>query len=206
MKKKKDVGSLDLLPKLQLINPRVYRIAQEILVRASWGFRLLSWHASQHSYIWKVESRQATVELCFLSDSPATETMGPIEHLHIWHGSQHHQFRQKVGLELSGEDKVQDKRSHTEASSHSPGTVVTPMAGFVVKVLFEDGAKVEAGQPVLVLEAMKMEFDGGLSRTPLKKGTDLNRDGGETKSYLWIHEDAKELFSDAQMGKNHSMN
>ena len=34
---------------------------------------------------------------------------------------------------------------------------MAPMAGLVVKVLVEDGAKVEAGQPVLVLEAMKME-------------------------------------------------
>jgi len=31
------------------------------------------------------------------------------------------------------------------------------MAGLVVKVLLEDGAQVEAGQPVMVMEAMKME-------------------------------------------------
>jgi hypothetical protein len=31
------------------------------------------------------------------------------------------------------------------------------MAGLVVKVLLEDGAQVDAGQPVMVMEAMKME-------------------------------------------------
>jgi 3-methylcrotonyl-CoA carboxylase alpha subunit len=31
------------------------------------------------------------------------------------------------------------------------------MAGLVVKVLLKDGARVEEGQPVMVMEAMKME-------------------------------------------------
>jgi acetyl/propionyl-CoA carboxylase alpha subunit len=31
------------------------------------------------------------------------------------------------------------------------------MAGLVVKALVKDGSKVEEGQPILVLEAMKME-------------------------------------------------
>lgn len=81
---------------------------------------------------------------------------GQIKHIHIWHGPHHHHFRQKLGLDLSDEDKTQHKTSF-ETTSHPPGTVVAPMAGLVVKVLVEDGAKVEAGQPVLVLEAMKME-------------------------------------------------
>ena len=37
------------------------------------------------------------------------------------------------------------------------GAVVSPMPGTVVKVTAAQGDKVEAGQPVLVLEAMKME-------------------------------------------------
>lgn len=35
--------------------------------------------------------------------------------------------------------------------------VLSPMPGSVIKVLAEDGDSVAAGQPVLVLEAMKME-------------------------------------------------
>jgi acetyl-CoA/propionyl-CoA carboxylase biotin carboxyl carrier protein len=37
------------------------------------------------------------------------------------------------------------------------GDVVVPMQGTIVKVLVEVGAPVEAGQAVVVLEAMKME-------------------------------------------------
>ena len=37
------------------------------------------------------------------------------------------------------------------------GTISAPMQGTIVKVLVEAGDSVEAGQAVLVLEAMKME-------------------------------------------------
>lgn len=79
-----------------------------------------------------------------------------MKHIHIWHGPHHHHFRQKLGIELSDEDEMKHKTSF-ETSNHPPGTVVAPMAGLVVKLLMEDGAKVEDGQPVLVIEAMKME-------------------------------------------------
>lgn len=78
------------------------------------------------------------------------------KHIHIWCGSHHHQFRQKIGRELSGDDEAQHKPSF-DTASHPQGAVVAPMAGLVVKVLVKDGTKVEEGQPILVLEAMKME-------------------------------------------------
>src|SRR5262249_4547431 len=37
------------------------------------------------------------------------------------------------------------------------GDVAVPMQGTIVKVLVEVGQEVEAGQPVVILEAMKME-------------------------------------------------
>lgn len=61
-----------------------------------------------------------------------------------------------MGLELSNDEEIQHKTSH-ETAKGPPGTVVAPMAGLVVKVLVKDGTKVEEGQPILVLEAMKME-------------------------------------------------
>ncbi|KAK6164645.1 hypothetical protein DH2020_001509 [Rehmannia glutinosa] len=79
-----------------------------------------------------------------------------IEHIHIWHGSCHHHFKQRKGLDIADIDESQHKPA-LEASSHPPGTVVAPMAGLVVKVLVKDGTKVVEGQPILVLEAMKME-------------------------------------------------
>jgi biotin carboxyl carrier protein len=37
------------------------------------------------------------------------------------------------------------------------GSLLAPMPGLVLRVLVEPGARVTAGQPLLVLEAMKME-------------------------------------------------
>ncbi|CAK7346541.1 unnamed protein product [Dovyalis caffra] len=79
-----------------------------------------------------------------------------IKHIHLWHGSHHSHFRQKLEFELSDDNEIQQK-TNFETASHPPGTVVSPMAGLVVKVLVKDGSKVEEGQPILVLEAMKME-------------------------------------------------
>ncbi len=39
------------------------------------------------------------------------------------------------------------------------GMIATPMPGKVVEVLVEEGAEVKAGQPVLILESMKMQND-----------------------------------------------
>ncbi|KZV25454.1 methylcrotonoyl-CoA carboxylase subunit alpha, mitochondrial-like [Dorcoceras hygrometricum] len=79
-----------------------------------------------------------------------------MEHIHIWHGSHHHHFKRKKGIELV-DDVENQYRPTTETSSHPPGTIVAPMAGLVVKVLVKDGTKIDEGQPILVLEAMKME-------------------------------------------------
>jgi len=47
-----------------------------------------------------------------------------------------------------------------KGSAHSgEATIYAPMPGLVVDILLEVGAVVNAGQPVLVLEAMKMEND-----------------------------------------------
>lgn len=56
-----------------------------------------------------------------------------------------------------GKDDGSQHKFRFEVSSHPKGSVLAPMAGLVVKVLVENGASVEGGQPVLVLEAMKME-------------------------------------------------
>lgn len=79
-----------------------------------------------------------------------------IKHIHIWQGSHHHYFREKLGLDLSETGESQDKPK-VETSANPRGTIVAPMAGLIVKVLVENKTRVEEGQPVLVLEAMKME-------------------------------------------------
>ncbi|KAL8142554.1 hypothetical protein V2J09_015586 [Rumex salicifolius] len=87
----------------------------------------------------------------------AMYSKGPTRHIHIWHGSHHHHFTQRVGIELSDEDETHQQASSAHSVAHARGSVVAPMAGLVIKVLVENGAKVESGQPILVLEAMKME-------------------------------------------------
>lgn len=77
-------------------------------------------------------------------------------HIHIWHGKQHHHFSQTIG-HIHSSDDMSDHKPSFQVSSHPRGSVVAPMAGLVVKVLVSDGAVVGEGQPVLVLEAMKME-------------------------------------------------
>ncbi|PNY06718.1 methylcrotonoyl-CoA carboxylase subunit alpha [Trifolium pratense] len=79
-----------------------------------------------------------------------------MRHIHIWQGSFHHYFQEKLGLKLSDDEESQHKPK-SDSSSIPRGAIVAPMAGLVVKVLVKNETRVEAGQPVLVLEAMKME-------------------------------------------------
>ena len=58
----------------------------------------------------------------------------------------------------------------------SASAVVSPMPGTVLKVMADEGETVKAGQPVLVLEAMKMENeitapkDGQIAALHVKQG------------------------------------
>ncbi|KAK9984251.1 hypothetical protein SO802_033776 [Lithocarpus litseifolius] len=115
----------------------------------SLGFEVKATHLGNHDF--RVEADGVSMDV-----SLAVYFKDQTKHIHIWRGSHHHQFRQKIGRELSGDDEAQHKPSF-DTASHPQGTVVAPMAGLVVKVLVKDGTKVEEGQPILVLEAMKME-------------------------------------------------
>ena len=50
-------------------------------------------------------------------------------------------------------------RSGETAAAHSAGTaqIISPMPGKIVRVLVEPGARVEAGEGIVVVEAMKMQ-------------------------------------------------
>lgn len=63
-------------------------------------------------------------------------------------------------LQLQGHNysaRIVQARAASGAGSGQGGRVLSPMNGTVVKVQAEVGSRVEAGQVVLVLEAMKME-------------------------------------------------
>ncbi|HJU04370.1 MAG TPA: sodium-extruding oxaloacetate decarboxylase subunit alpha [Nitrospiraceae bacterium] len=63
-----------------------------------------------------------------------------------------------------------------------PGDIASPMPGRVVKVLVEKGDRIEQGQPVLIIEAMKMEsrvpapVDGTVAALYVKDGDDVKTD------------------------------
>ncbi|KAL3725629.1 hypothetical protein ACJRO7_030631 [Eucalyptus globulus] len=115
----------------------------------SLGFHVKVTYLGNHDFRVEVDGVSVQVSL-------ATYEKDLDKHIHIWHGSKHHHFRQKLGQPLFDDDDSQHKPSF-EMASHPQGTVVAPMAGLVVKVLAKDGMRVEEGQPILVLEAMKME-------------------------------------------------
>ena len=61
---------------------------------------------------------------------------------------------------LVPESKTKPPRRSTSGLSSSgsgSGQVVAPMQGTIVNVLVEEGSEIEAGDPICVLEAMKME-------------------------------------------------
>jgi biotin carboxyl carrier protein len=66
------------------------------------------------------------------------------------------------------------------AAEAKAGSLLAPMPGLVVRVDVAEGADVEAGQPLLVLEAMKMEHEivapsgGVLSRLPVQVGDQVD--------------------------------
>ncbi|KAH9543983.1 hypothetical protein CY35_13G093800 [Sphagnum magellanicum] len=86
---------------------------------------------------------------------------GGVSHVDLWEGEQHHQFTVPMPQfdtsdELSGEHRSSGGQ-HERNQVQTPGAVIAPMAGRVVKLFADNGIKVKKGDAILVLEAMKME-------------------------------------------------
>jgi acetyl/propionyl-CoA carboxylase alpha subunit len=91
---------------------------------------------------------------------PPSAAAGPAD-FNPWRGPQRasHVARRRVGL------RVDDVASGSSGGGASDGSVTAPMTGTVAKVSVRDGESVEAGQTVVVLEAMKMEIAVEAPRT-----------------------------------------
>ncbi|KAG2630615.1 methylcrotonoyl-CoA carboxylase subunit alpha, mitochondrial-like [Panicum virgatum] len=113
------------------------------------GFDVKVDHKGGHDFRVDAAGLQTDVTLAYYSKDNS-------KHIHIWHGKHHYHYRQTLRAEHVADDSSQPSHA-SEGKSHPKGSVLAPMAGLVVKVLLEDGAQVEAGQPVMVMEAMKME-------------------------------------------------
>ena len=79
--------------------------------------------------------------------------------IHIWVGSQRFAVEVRDPRSLRGRTRAAD--------DHGPKKLTAPMPGKVVRVLLSQGATVDAGAGVLVVEAMKMQNE---VKSP-KKGT-----------------------------------
>ena len=70
--------------------------------------------------------------------------------LHVWVGGARYQAEVRDPRSLRG-------RKESAADAAGPKKLVAPMPGRVVRILLTKGAEVEAGQGVVVVEAMKMQ-------------------------------------------------
>ncbi len=74
---------------------------------------------------------------------------------------------------------VPDPLDRSSAGGPSGDTVLSPMPGLVRRVFAKDGQEVEAGDPMLILEAMKMEHtlraprDGVIARVETEEGAQV---------------------------------
>ena len=73
-------------------------------------------------------------------------------------------------------------REPPAAVTPAEGGIVAPMPGLLLRYVVEEGQQVKAGDPVVVLEAMKMEntlpspVDGTVSSLPLRPGDAVAKD------------------------------
>jgi len=88
---------------------------------------------------------------------------------------------QSVEFELAPPPTIEEAVRHAVSGGAEGTSVLTaPMPGRVIAVRFTDGALVKAGQPVVIIEAMKMEhavlapMDGTLMLT-VKEGQQVRR-------------------------------
>lgn len=83
---------------------------------------------------------------------------------------------EEIALESLGEFTKDSGGSGKRAKASKEGHVTTTMPGNIVDVLVEEGASVSAGDPVLIIEAMKMETEvkastaGSVIAVHIKKG------------------------------------
>jgi len=79
------------------------------------------------------------------------------------------------------QDLLLEKLGFSDTAEASAGTLEAPMPGKILEILIEEGQKVEMGQPVLILEAMKMEnelkapIDGTVGSLIIKKGDNVEK-------------------------------
>lgn len=140
-------------PRFQKLVTRIGGAARELfLARDNGGFvvrsgdreRSVAWHP--------LGGGRALVEIDGRNHEVHMERIGPSRYLFDWRGRQ-------VVVEVEDELAARAAKAHGAAGkgARGPVTIQSPMPGTVVQLLVEEGAPVEAGQAVLIIEAMKMQ-------------------------------------------------
>ena len=89
-------------------------------------------------------------------------------------------YLQTTGILLHTEHKELSLNSFTKTTDS--GSLLAPVPGKLIKVLIEDGQKVDKGQTIMILESMKMEFevkstkDGIIKKILVEEGTQVDAD------------------------------
>lgn len=92
--------------------------------------------------------------------------------LHIWVGSVRYAAEVRDPRSLRGRVRATD--------DHGPKKLTAPMPGKVVRILVSEGAEIEAGAGILVVEAMKMQNEvkspkkGTVQKITVREGTAVN--------------------------------
>ena len=107
-----------------------------------------------------VLTRRDVISLIVAGQSYEIKREQTANDLHMWVGDE------RFGVEVRDPRSLRARRA-TGAEERGPKKLLAPMPGRVVRVLVEEKAQVEAGQGIIVVEAMKMQNE---IRSP-KKGT-----------------------------------
>jgi acetyl/propionyl-CoA carboxylase alpha subunit len=116
--------------------------------------------------------RAGETTTAFLVDYPPLSTPPAAHPDPVWRGP----FRLNLPSPAPQAPPDVDAAAHAHGAGTASGTITAPMPGTVIKVNVHEGSTVEAGNPLVVLEAMKMEtpllapFDATVKAVHVEEG------------------------------------
>lgn len=82
---------------------------------------------------------------------------------------------------MSNREKIESEILGTSASAEGKGEIRSPMPGLILKIEVEKGDSIQSGQPLIIMEAMKMEneiraqFDGDVQEILVKENQKVEK-------------------------------
>ena len=114
-------------------------------------------HQAQHRYTGECEGRQVDIDLIALGAGRVRFTCNGVMESAVYTTDGARLLLRYRGLSLEVQDLTRAAAARQDSRGASDGRLRAAMNGRVVAVLVAVGDRVEAGQPMLTLEAMKME-------------------------------------------------